>query len=419
MTALESYFDKETVINQAKRVQRKKSHGIDGVSAKDAMKIAEADYSSINHEICNGTYKPSPILKISIPKDNGKTRIIGSATTRDRIVQGCINHYLGEMLDKDMSVDSFGFRQERNCQLAVMRVVEIIEAGYEWIISIDLKDCFTHLDKYLILWLLQDADIDKNIIRSISNVINNKYISQEGVDDVVGCPQGSNISPTLCNLVLNQLDQLLIERNHPFVRYADDIYVFCRSRETAKRTLLAVTKYLENKLKLEVNRDKTEIICSKSCTWGCLGFMIKQDADIHVLVNPRKEEKLRNSIKARLMNSSPDMIITDINSLICGFVSCNQISELGSCCKRMDAFIKRGLNRYERVYKVKLDRTRLKSCHDCYREVLQQRKAKENEPATVGDGKRNNETDNPCTLIEDTAVSFLVRAPPCNGSISK
>ena len=223
MTTLESYLTEEAIILQAKKVQRKKSHGIDGISAKEAVKIAQAEYSYINEEVLHGTYKPSPILNVSIPKENGNTRIIGSATVRDRIIQGCIHNYLSDELDDDMSKDSFGFRNECNCQKAVMRITEIIKAGYGWVISIDLKDCFTHLDKYLILWLLQDAGIDKNIIKDISNIINNKYVGKDGIEDVGGCPQGSNVSPILCNLVLNQLDQILEERKHPFVRYADDI----------------------------------------------------------------------------------------------------------------------------------------------------------------------------------------------------
>ncbi len=99
MTTVDSYFNRESVLNQAKKVKRKRSHGIDGISAKEALKIAEKEYSSIKTEVLNGTYQPDYILKVNIPKGNGKVRTIGNANTKDRIVQGCIHNYLYDVLD--------------------------------------------------------------------------------------------------------------------------------------------------------------------------------------------------------------------------------------------------------------------------------------------------------------------------------
>ena len=417
MTTVDSYFNRESVLNQAKKVKRKRSHGIDGISAKEALKIAEKEYSSIKTEVLNGTYQPDYILKVNIPKGNGKVRTIGNANTRDRIVQGCIHNYLYDVLDSEMSNNNFGFRNNHNCQMAVLRVIDIIQEGYEWIISIDLMDCFTNLNKHLILWLLHNVNVDNRIINSINNIISNKYINGDIIEPVKGCPQGSNISPDLCNMVLNQLDKVLEERGHPFVRYADDIYVFCRSQKAAQRILKSVKRFLEKKLKLIVNEEKTQLFHCKEKVWSCLGFLIKQDVDIHIYMNPKKEEKLRMNIKGLMHNAMPNEMIQKINSLTCGWICCNYIADMGRATKRMDAYIKRSIRGYERRHDVKVDTTKLKSCHGYYKRMLQQVQSKEKESESVGNTNQKQSNNQPRNVDEhDTEVSLSVRAPPKSDS---
>lgn len=417
MKTVESYFDEEAIIKQAKRVRRKKSHGIDGISAKEAVCIAETQHSSIKEGVLTVSYKPSPILKITIPKGNGKERIIGSANTIDRIVQGCIHNYLYDVLDESMSDSSYGFRNNRNCQMAVLDVVDIIKAGYEWVISIDLKDCFTNLDKDVILWLLRNTVVDERIIKNVNKIISNTYVNGNLLETVQGCPQGSNISPDLCNLVLNQLDVKLEERNHPFVRYADDIYVFCKSEKAAIRTMNSIVKILEVELKLIVNRDKSLIFHSKNKVWSCLGFLIKHDVDIHIYMNPKKDENLRNGIKTTLSEEAPDKWVQDINSLTCGWICCNSIAEISSATKRMDAYIKRMIGKQERKLGVEVDTSKLKNCHGYYKSLVQQNKAKEKEPDSVGNTATEKCNNQPLQAYENGAnVSLSVRAPPASDS---
>lgn len=420
MTEVEAYFTNDEILRQAKKVKRKNSHGIDGVSAKDAIAIAENKYLSIRDEVLCGKYNPSPVLKILIPKGNGKFREIGSANTLDRIIQGCIHNYIYHMVDTEMSGSSFGFRENCNCQMAVLRAVKIIKAGYEWVISIDIKDCFNNLDKYLILWLLRNVGVNDKIIRDINNIISNNYVYKGNQEPMHGCPQGSNLSPDLCNLVLNLLDKRLEEREHPFIRYADDIYVFCKSKEAAQRTLLSTVAFLEKKLKLVVNKEKTCVFHSRQKIWSCLGFLIKHDEDIHIYMNPKKEENLRINIKERMDTDSPNELVQDINSLACGWISCNSIANMGKATKRMDFFIKRVLNVYERKHGIKIDRTELKNCHDYYKRCLQQNQMKEKESDSVGNENTKTNTTQPQHAGKcDTEVSVRARAPPISDSITK
>lgn len=372
MTTIKSYISRDIILKQAKKVRRKKSCGIDGVPAKEAVNIAVMEYPSIIKEVTSGEYRPSYIKKILIPKGNGKVRIIGSATVIDRIIQGCIHNYLYEKIDDKMSENSFGFRNGYNCQMAVLKVKEHIANGYEWIISIDLKDCFNNLDKDLMLWLLKNEGVDEITIKIINKIISNKYVYKNNIEPVKGCPQGSNISPDLCNLVLNQLDEMVNKRNHPFVRYADDIYIFCKSEKSAQRTMLSVVQYLQDKLKLEVNKDKSCIFHSKSKIWSCLGFLIKHEKEIQIHVNPRKTEKLRISIKEKLNEKrNPEEIIKDLNALTTSWISSNAIAKISNITKSLDSFIKRNISKYERKYRVKIDTHNLCNCHDYYKNVTQ------------------------------------------------
>lgn len=411
-------FDKESLIAQAKKVKKKSSSGIDGVSAKEAVSVANNEHKSMIEEILNGHYQPMPIIKVEIPKADGRMRTIGSASARDRIIQGCIAEYLNKQLDEKMSKTSFGFRTDKNCHMAIKKMIETVEAGYGWIISLDLQECFNHIDHDRILWLLRQNGINNNIIKDINNIINNHYSCKSQLQQVQGCPQGSNVSPIICNLVLNELDMRLEEQGHPFIRYADDIYIFCKSKRAAVRIKESVVGFITKNLKLMVNEEKTRIIDTKNNSWCCLGFILSCENDeIHIRVDSSKVYKARNKIKG-IIGSESENVVARINEITRGWINYYGIAEISLTMKNLDAFIKRELNKAERCKRIAIDRKALVCCHDYYRKMGHQLQVKNNNMPEK-DGRHENtenQENSENQQQKDTAVSLLVRAPPISGT---
>jgi len=236
------------------------SGGVDGMSVKDLPKYWELRGTELKELILTGKYKPRPLRRVEIPKDNGKTRKLGIPTAVDRVIQQAIAQVLGPMYEPQFSEGSFGFRPGRGAHDALRRAQEILDAGYEYAVGIDLEKFFDTVNQSYLIELLSHTVKDGRVISLI-----HKYLYAGVMIDGMyhptpeGTPQGGPLSPLLSNIVLNELDMELERRGHPFVRYADDSLIFCKSRRGAERVCGGITKFIEKKLHLKVNREKTEV----------------------------------------------------------------------------------------------------------------------------------------------------------------
>lgn len=247
---LERILDKGNLRNAFKKViNNKGSAGVDEMETRDLKDYFLDHPNEISESVRNGSYRPKPILRTYIPKDNGEQRPLGIPTVLDRFVQQAITLVLSEEYEKIFSDNSFGFRPNRSCNGAITRALEYLNSGLEWVIDLDLSKFFDTVNHSKLLQLLSQNIADGRVISLIHRFIR-APISEDGKvskKTTIGTPQGGVISPILANIILNELDQLLDSRGVKFVRYADDMVILCGSKKSAERILENVTKFVEKK----------------------------------------------------------------------------------------------------------------------------------------------------------------------------
>ena len=236
------------------------SGGVDSMEAKDLLPYLKLHKDELIESLLTGKYKPMPVRRVEIPKDNGKTRKLGIPTLVDRVIQQSIAQVLTPLYEPQFSDGSYGFRPNRGAQDALKKAQSYLNDGYEYAVGIDLERFFDTVNQSYLIELLSHTIKDGRVISLI-----HKYLYAGVMIDGVyhptteGTPQGGPLSPLLSNIVLNELDKELERRGHPFVRYADDSLIFCKSKRGAERVCEGLTHYIEKKLHLKVNREKTEV----------------------------------------------------------------------------------------------------------------------------------------------------------------
>ncbi|MFO0359907.1 MAG: group II intron reverse transcriptase/maturase [Flavobacteriales bacterium] len=252
-------------------IANKGSAGVDGVSIKELRKVFSEKKDQLIMEIKQGSYQIQPILGIEIPKGNGKTRLLGVPTTSERVLQQAVSQSIAPLFEPEFKPNSFGFRPNKNARQAVGQARDYIHSGLNHIVDIDLKNFFDEVDHCLVLNLVFQKVKCKTMMQLIRKwlrapiKINGKLRKRRK-----GVPQGSPLSPLLSNILLHQLDKEMTRRGHKFVRYADDFSIYCKSHNQAKATRVVIEKFLKNKLKLTINKEKSGI--RKPSHFTLLGF---------------------------------------------------------------------------------------------------------------------------------------------------
>lgn len=310
---LERILSHGTMVEAIKRViANKGGAGVDGMKTGEILEYIRSHPYEISESVRKGTYRPKPIKRVYIPKDNGDKRPLGIPTVIDRFIQQSIALVLSEEYEKIFSDNSFGFRPGRGCRNAIDRATEYVNSGLEWVIDLDLSKFFDTVNHSKLLQLLSDRIADGRVISLIHRFLR-APISEDGKvgkKNTIGTPQGGVISPVLANVLLNELDQLLDSRGIKFVRYADDMVIFCGSKKAAERILANVTSFIEKKLFLKVNTVKTKILhaCEETQFLG-FAFTTRVSAKrrkehptwkFFPIVHKKKRLKLVESLKTTL-----------------------------------------------------------------------------------------------------------------------
>ncbi len=244
----------------AKVKRNKGAGGVDGMKVEELTDHLKVHWPSIRAKLEAGSYQPSPVRRVEIPKPKGGVRLIGIPTVQDRFIQQAIQQELSGEYEARFSKHSYGFRPRRSAHDAVKAAREHVEGGYKWTVDIDLAKFFDTVNHDRLMARLKQDIADKRVLKLINEYLK-AGVMENGVvmETREGTPQGGPLSPLLSNIVLDELDRELEKRGHRFVRYADDCNIYVKSKRSAERVMASVTKYIEKKLRLQVNKEKSAV----------------------------------------------------------------------------------------------------------------------------------------------------------------
>ena len=327
-----------------KVISNKGVAGVDGITVKEEFDYLKENKDRILNQIRKRRYKPQPVKRVQIPKENGKMRNLGIPTVTDRIIQQAIVQIISPIFEKQFNDNSYGFRPNRSCEQAVIRALEYLNDGYEWIVDIDLERFFDTVNQDRLITIIGKTIKDGDVVSLIR-----KYLSagvmKKGIVKAteIGTPQGGNLSPLLSNIMLNELDKELEARGLNFVRYADDCIILVKSEKAANRVLASITKFIEKKLGLKVNATKSKV--TRPTQTKYLGFSFwmskggKWKPKPHLKSYQKLIRKLRQLTK-RSWSISLDNRIRRINYLIRGWVNYFRIANMKNKIAEIDEHLR-------------------------------------------------------------------------------
>ena len=343
---LEKILDKKNMNEAYKKVcANKGAGGVDGMELKELDGYIRENWDSIKEQIRKRSYKPQPVRRVEIPKPNGGKRGLGIPTVMDRVIQQGIAQVISPMCETKFSDHSYGFRPNRSCEMAIRDMLMFLNEGYEWIVDIDLEKFFDQVpqDKLMSLVhnIIKDGDTETLIRKYLKAgvMIQGRYEKTEE-----GTPQGGNLSPILSNIMLNELDKELEKRGLRFVRYADDCVIAVRSEASAKRVMHSITDWIERKLGLKVNAEKTHITRPSKLKYLGFGFY-KDSKKKEWKCRPHKDsvQKFRRKLKD-LTNRSRSMAfavrIQQLNWVIRGWINYFALGSMKTGMKEIDAHLR-------------------------------------------------------------------------------
>ncbi len=273
---LERIISRENMFLSWKRVKSNKgAPGVDKMTIEAFPEFLREHWKEIRESLMEGTYQPSPVLRVEIPKPSGGTRPLGIPTVMDRLIQQAIGQVLTTLFDPDFSEFSYGFRPKRSAHDAVSKVREYICQKYRIGVDIDLAKFFDTVNHDVLMHRVSRKVHDKRVLRLIGKYLRaGVYVKGRLQSTPKGVPQGGPLSPILSNILLDDLDKELERRNHKFVRYADDFIILVKSHRAGNRVMQSVRKFLEKELKLKVNEDKSSVLPTDQMEF--LGFIFKK-----------------------------------------------------------------------------------------------------------------------------------------------
>lgn len=298
---LEKILDRNNMNRAFKRVKANKgAPGIDGMSIEEALPYLREHKKELLDRIYKGKYTPSPVRRVEIPKLDGGIRKLGIPTVIDRVIQQSIAQQLMPIYEPLFAEGGYGYRPGRDAKGTIRKVKEYAEEGYIHAVVLDLSKYFDTINHDILLRLLRQNIKDERVVQMIKRYLKSG-VMENGVvmETEEGSPQGGNLSPLLANIYLNEFDQEFHRRGVPCVRYADDIVLLAKSKRAAERLLSTSTRYLEGKLKLRVNREKSRTVSVFAIrNFKFLGFALgKNGRGIYIRVHPKSMKKFKSRLK--------------------------------------------------------------------------------------------------------------------------
>lgn len=342
---LEKIVDRDTMNNAFKRVKSNKgAHGVDGMGVDELLQHLKENGSQLRQSILDGKYRPNPVRRVEIPKEGGKKRMLGIPTVVDRVVQQAIAQQFTPIFEKQFSDNSYGFRPGRSAHDAIRKCQTNIDEGYKYVVDMDLEKYFDTVNQSKLVEVLSRSIKDGRVISLVHKYLRAGVVIRKRFEETeVGVPQGGPLSPILSNIMLNELDKELERRGHRFVRYADDLMIFCKSRRSAERVLDNIIPFIEKKLFLKVNREKTVVDYVGKVKF--LGFSFYQmKGKTRVRIHPKSVAKMRSKVKeltARSNGMGNDTRATKLRRYIMGWINYFKLADMKTMLLQTDEWMRR------------------------------------------------------------------------------
>jgi len=343
---LEKIMDKENVRVALKRViSNKGSHGIDGMKVDELRAYLNGNWITLKQSVMDGKFRPNPARRVEILKEDGiKKRKLGIPTTVDRVIQQAIAQILSPMYEVQFSDSSYGFRPNRSAHQAIRKCQQYIQEGYNYAVDMDLEKYFDTINHSKLIEILSKIIKDGRVISLIHKYLRAGVVIGGTFEETIeGVMQGGPLSPLLGNVMLNELDKVLEARCHRFARYADDLMIYCKSKRSAMRIMDNTVSFVEEKLFLKVNREKTKV----DLVWKLkfLGFSFyKTKGEVRVRIHPKSIIKMRAKVKVltgRSYGLSNEERPIKLRRYIMGWINYFKIADIKSLLKTVDQWMRR------------------------------------------------------------------------------
>jgi len=343
---MEEVLRRENLMAAYKRVvSNGGAGGVDGRSVDDLAEQIRADWPRIREQLLSRSYEPSPVRKVEIPKPGGGKRTLGIPTVMDRMIQQALHQALTPLFDPTFSQDSYGFRPGRSTHQAVLRAKEHVEAGYRWVVDLDLEKFFDRVQHDVLMSRVARRVKDKRILHLIGSYLR-AGMMEGGLTSprAEGTPQGGPLSPLLSNVLLDELDKELERREHRFVRYADDFQVFVKSKTAGERVMASLEDFLKKRLRLKVNREKSAV--GRPWKRKFLGYRTTTNRKPKLKPDPTSVKRLKLKLKELFRRGrgwSLARTIRELNPILRGWGNYYRLADVEGVFEELDQWVRRRL----------------------------------------------------------------------------
>jgi RNA-directed DNA polymerase len=347
LTLIEQVVRRENLVAAHARVVRNGgAPGVDGMPVDDLMPYCRQHWARLREQLLSGTYVPQPVRRVEIPKPDGKgVRVLGIPTVLDRFIQQALLQVLSAIFDPTFSDASFGFRPGRSTHQAVQRARGHIATGHRWVVDVDLEKFFDRVNHDVLMARVARRVKDKRVL-----LLMRRYLRAGMMEGGVvspraeGTPQGGPLSPLLSNILLDEWDRELERRGHHFVRYADDCNVYVRSKAAGERVLTSLERWLSQRLRLCVNRDKSGV--ARPWTRKFLGDRVTWDRTARLRVSPAAVKRLKTKLRGMLSRGRGRRladVVVDVNLATRGWVAYFRLADVKASFEDVDKWLRRKL----------------------------------------------------------------------------
>lgn len=326
-------------------MQNKGAAGVDGLTVFELKAWLQQHWPSVKAALLAGSYMPAAIRKVEIPKPNVGIRTLGIPTVLDRLIQQALLQVLQPEFEPEFSEHSYGFRPGRNAWQAVRRAQGYIKEGCRWVVDLDLEKFFDRVNHDILMSRVARRVGDERVLKLIRRYLEAGMMS-EGIVSArtEGTPQGGPLSPLLSNILLKDLDRELERRGHRFCRYADDCNIYVKSEAAGQHAMAAITGYLEKKLKLQVNRDKSAV--ARPWNRKFLGYSVTWHKQARLKIADSSLKRLKDRVREIVAgNASRNLgaTVTMLNPVLRGWTSYFRLTEVKGVLEELDGWIRRKL----------------------------------------------------------------------------
>jgi RNA-directed DNA polymerase len=330
----------------ARVVSNKGAPGVDQMTTRDLKAHLKKHWSQIKDELLAGRYQPNLVKQVEIPKPDGGMRKLGIPTVIDRLIQQALHQVLSPIFEPNFSESSYGFRPGRSAHQAVLKAREYIAEGRKWAVDLDLEKFFDRVNHDILMSRIARKIKDKKVLLLIRKYLQ-AGIMIGGIETSreEGTPQGGPLSPLLSNILLDDLDKELEERGHKFCRYADDCNIYVKSEESGQRVMASVKRYLEEKLKLKVNDQKSQV--ARPWKRKFLGYTVTTGTP-RIKIADKAIDKMKDKVRDKLKQGKGKSLaktIKELRPLLKGWINYFKLTEVRTILKTLDEWIRRKLRR--------------------------------------------------------------------------